>query len=285
MADGGQAGTGRQPGRSDVDGLGLEIEYEARSAEKRLLKNSFGLLLLLILATLTVLSLVDESGWGITLVTFMLASTLVLALYTSSASRRLLVAGVVVGAASVVVSLPLTPALTGFLTAFGSLWVVFTVLATLIVLRAIMRLDRVDAQAILGVVSVYLLLGLAFMLLYSTIGRAQEGVFFAEQAGWTTSELVYFSYVTLTTLGYGDLTPATEFGRYAAVLEAVVGQVFLVVVVARFVSLWGKELPDLPTRAERRAARRGRSGDAQEEPEPDPVDESADGAAADSAED
>jgi voltage-gated potassium channel Kch len=132
----------------------------------------------------------------------------------------------------------------------------------------------VNAQAILGVVCVYLLLGLSFMLAFSVIGRVQGG-FFAEQADWTTSELVYFSYVTLTTLGYGDFTPATDVGRYAAVIEAIIGQVFLVVIVARFVSLWGREMPDVPTRSERREVLRERAGRAGAGSADDSSDESA----------
>ena len=57
-----------------------------------------------------------------------------------------------------------------------------------------------------------------------------------------TGDYVYFSFVTLTTVGYGDITPATELAKRLAVVEAFVGQVFLIVLVARLVTLWGRRV-------------------------------------------
>jgi len=229
-----------------------ELEEQVESAERRALKNSYGLLLPLILAALAVLMLVGETGWAVSVVTFTLAATLVLALYTSDASRKLQAAGLVVAGVTVLVSLPLTPEATDwqFLAAFSLVWVVLAATASFTVLRSLVRIERVSTQAMLGVVCVFLLIGLTFMLVFGWLARVQDGTFFAQDVDAGTSDYVYFSYVTLTTLGYGDLSPATNAGRFAAVVEAVLGQIFLVVVVARFVSLWGRDLP--PTHGARK---------------------------------
>src|SRR5204862_8093217 len=96
--------------------------------------------------------------------------------------------------------------------------------------------NEVNAHSITGAVCVYLLFGLLFMFLYSAVALIGSGDFFAQGTDGTRAIRVYFSYVTLATLGYGDYTPATQLGRTLAVLEALVGQLYLVTVLALLVS-------------------------------------------------
>jgi hypothetical protein len=75
-----------------------------------------------------------------------------------------------------------------------------------------------------------------FAFLYTGIGNAMSHPFFAQQQHATSADYQYFSFVTLTTTGYGDLTAAGNLGRSFAVLEALTGQIYLVTIVALLVS-------------------------------------------------
>jgi voltage-gated potassium channel Kch len=109
--------------------------------------------------------------------------------------------------------------------------------------RRIMRHTRVDIETLAGAVNIYVLIGLFFASLYAVIVHFTAVPFFAQAAEVTGNQINYFSFVTLATLGYGDLTPATDLGRSLVVFEAMVGQVFLVTALARIVSMLGADRP------------------------------------------
>jgi hypothetical protein len=94
-----------------------------------------------------------------------------------------------------------------------------------------------------GALCIYLLAGLFFAFVYSAIGAFQEGQFFAQTETTTSVDCVYFSFVTLTTVGYGDLTARTDFGRMTSISEALFGQLYLVSVVALLVGNLGRTRP------------------------------------------
>ena len=89
-------------------------------------------------------------------------------------------------------------------------------------------------------------------LLYNFAGTLTPGGFFGSPSLGTITNCLFFSFTTLTTVGYGNLVPATPFGQSLAMVEAVSGQIFLIVVVARLVSLWGQYLPQRASRGEPR---------------------------------
>jgi len=91
-------------------------------------------------------------------------------------------------------------------------------------------------KAVTGAVCVYVLIGLLFVYVYGLIAVIGSGDFFAQGTDGTRSLRLYFSFVTLATLGYGDYTPAHELGRTLSVVEALFGQLYLVTVVAVLVS-------------------------------------------------
>ena len=91
-------------------------------------------------------------------------------------------------------------------------------------------------QSIYGALSAYMIVGLMFAACYSALWHLGESAFFADQQPANTQTFQYFSFVTLTTLGYGDFTAAQSGGRAVAVLEAMSGQVFLATLVARLVA-------------------------------------------------
>jgi hypothetical protein len=112
------------------------------------------------------------------------------------------------------------------------------------VLANVLRAGRVTPHRIQGAVAAYLLLALIFAFAYSLTEILAPGSFHlpapivaAPAGAERMGELVYFSFVTLTTLGYGDVTPASPSARTLATLEALVGQLYLAILIARLVSL------------------------------------------------
>jgi voltage-gated potassium channel len=108
------------------------------------------------------------------------------------------------------------------------------------ILSHIFKQQEVTRDTIAGAAAVYLLLALMWTFIYSVLERLQPGSFAistAETLG-ERSIFIYFSFVTITTLGYGDITPVTYLARSLAILEAVVGQLYLVVLVAWLVGMY-----------------------------------------------
>jgi Ion channel len=92
--------------------------------------------------------------------------------------------------------------------------------------------QTVNPQSILGAICIYVLIGMVFTFAYGAAAFLGSGDFFAQGTDGTPSLRLYFSYVTLATLGYGDYTAAGDFGHTLAVVEALVGQLYLVTIVA-----------------------------------------------------
>ena len=117
-------------------------------------------------------------------------------------------------------------------------------LAVAVIMHRVISLTSVTAQSIYGALSAYLLIGLMFAAFYAAIDHFGSDHFFVNNQPADAQTLQYFSFTTLTTLGYGDFTTADDGGRAVAVLEAMIGQVFLATLVARLVSAYG-----MPTRS------------------------------------
>jgi hypothetical protein len=98
-------------------------------------------------------------------------------------------------------------------------------------LMRLVRVYGVTPQAVAGALSLYLLLGLVFAWVVGFVSRVDSAQYFAEQAHASTSQIVYFSFEVLTTTGFGDLTAATHLGRALAVVEMLLGQLYLVTVI------------------------------------------------------
>ena len=114
------------------------------------------------------------------------------------------------------------------------LWVLLVVAAPILVLRQVLSSETVTAQTILGAITVYLLIGVSLSLVAIAM---QQSVGFFEEIPRATA-YVYFAFVTITTIGYGDLSPYTDGARMASVGFAVASQMYLVIVVARLVTIW-----------------------------------------------
>ena len=218
--------------------------------------DRFGLLLAVTAASVAALSLFDLSGpagdldaeLGELAATVLVGATFLLALYASGFARRwqrstnvLVGAIVVIDVVLLVVSqVTGTPtSLVGPLVASRPLvLVILSALAPVVVVRRLVRHRQVTGSTLLAAISAYLLLPLAFYYAFLAVDAHQAALFF-EQPEPTTS-FMYFSLTTLTTLGYGDLAAVTPLGRMLATAEAVVGQVYLVTLVAMLVGLYAR---------------------------------------------
>jgi Ion channel len=131
-------------------------------------------------------------------------------------------------------------------TATEDLWKsLLLLMAVIMVLRRVLAKPEVTIQSIYGALSAYLIVGLMFASGFAAMNHLSQSHFFADNQPADTQTFQYFSFTTLTTLGYGDFTAAESGGRSIAVLEALTGQVFMATLVARLVSAYrGPVRPD-----------------------------------------
>ena len=206
--------------------------------------DRFDLLLAVSVATVALLLLVDlEQGEG-------LGEVLSLAV-TALTGASLLIAVNAAGIgllghrlASIAVGLTVLASVVGALTSLpdathgGLLWLLLVITAPVVALRRLMQHKTITTETILGAVSVYLLMAVTgtYLFLFLDSSGLAGGSFFGDPQ--PTTVFMYFSIVTITTLGYGDFSPMEVAGRAAAAWIAVVGQIYLVVVVAYVVALY-----------------------------------------------
>ena len=222
--------TQASPGRRRLGGA-LTTVPARRSPAGR-----YGLLLLALIASY-LLAAFDDRPLGNNIQLGLFMAVLLLTLRTSRLSRRhavLVGAGAVAGTAAA-----LGLALTGTEAGLGvaQLWKGFVLLVTaVLIVRRVLARNTVTIQSIYGALSAYIIVGLMFAAFYSAIGHLSGGAFFADHQPADTQTYQYFSFTTLTTLGYGDFTAASNGGRAIAVMEALTGQIFLATLVARLVA-------------------------------------------------
>jgi hypothetical protein len=196
----------------------------------------YGLLLLVLIATY-LFSAFNGQRPAAAVQVGLIAVILVLALRTSPLPGRwptLIGAATVTGSAAAIgAALTGTPAGTGA----AELWKALMLLGTaILIVRRVLARPTVTMQSIYGALSAYLVIGLMFAACYAAIQHLGRVPFFAGGQPATAQTFQYFSFTTLTTLGYGDFTAAGSGGRAIAVMEALTGQVFLATLVARLVA-------------------------------------------------
>lgn len=200
--------------------------------------DRFGALLAVVLLSFVTTPLVVERELGGLVVGLQTGAIVLLALVSSGVPRRIVLWSTVVVVAAVVVVGSEAVYADGVAAAWASAVVTALLAVTpFLVLRRVLRQPRITVASIAGSLSAYLLIGLTFGSLFRTIS-AVDGDAFSQVLGESAN---YFSFVTLTTLGFGDITPASDLARSLVTLEAVLGQVVLVTLVARSVSALGEE--------------------------------------------
>ena len=202
--------------------------------------DAYGLVLFLILATFVVMMTLPPEGWGGRVAAVAIAVLTSVVAFTSSDVRPSRVRFAVVVAAAAVIAAVIAK-VTDSDQVLGASFVAASLLlaiAAVTILFRVIRAVRVDFRTILGAVSVFALLGLLFAFFYFAFSHLSHRAFFDGVAQPRSSDYVFFSYTTLTTTGYGNLVPAGTVGQSVAVIEMLLGQIFLVTLVAGLVSLW-----------------------------------------------
>ena len=195
-------------------------------------------LLALLLIDVCVIGLAGSGRWATFLYTPITAASLLLALRTSEARRRTMriawVAAVIAVVASAGVAITGSAHLNGYV-----YFMLFALLlmSPLAIARRILISRQVTLRLLIAAICVYLMIGLLFTFVYLGVDGVHPN-FFAQGAQKDPSIYLYFSFITMTTVGFGDFTPGYSVPRVLVVFEAMLGQVFLVTAVARLVSLY-----------------------------------------------
>lgn len=209
---------------------------------------AYGWLLLLIGASLIFQLAAGDSAWA-RVVTLIFQGAALLAALAISGSHPW-----VLRTASVISILGIFGAL-GLLIGSGEvddaaarlIGLMLVILAPLSIVRGVARQAResgaITLRTTAGVLCIYLLIGMAFAFLYGAIEALSNKPFFAQIPSGDQSDFLYFSFVTQTTTGFGDLTAATNLGRSVVIAEALIGQIYLVTVVALIVANLGQTRP------------------------------------------
>jgi hypothetical protein len=116
--------------------------------------------------------------------------------------------------------------------------IIFLLIVIKLLLWKIFSEKRVTSDTVRGGISIYLLLGIFWSFLYLLTLTLSPSAIKFPTANWTVSDLLYFSFTTLTTLGYGDILPVSPPAQMLTVLESTLGQIFLTVFIARLVGLY-----------------------------------------------
>jgi Ion channel len=208
----------------------------------------YGLVLGLVIAS-TVLQLVVSSADGPRFAVITLqAVTLVAAVRTARLRRVGVLVAAVVATLAVVASLVTWLAAGEIPYAFAAVVGLLLVAVAPPVLAAGMvgelRATReVSLHTLAGVLAIYLLIGMFFAFAYGVVDGVDAAALFAGRADSTPAERLYFSFVTLSTVGYGDFSPGSDSSRTLAVAEMLIGQIYLVTVVSLIVANLGRRRP------------------------------------------
>jgi hypothetical protein len=201
-------------------------------------RDAFGLVLILVLITYVLASVIANEGWEAVVLTITTSATAVVALASSHAREQFVRRAA--GVALFAVLLAMVSAISGgrpWLNLASFLVICLLAVSMGAVLQRVVTSREVSSRTILGAISVYTSLGILFTWAYGMIDRIEGGGFFGD-VPTNGSDFLFFSYTTLTTTGYGDLVPVGQIGRMVSGLEMMLGQVFLVTLVAGLVSLW-----------------------------------------------
>ena len=221
------------------------IEHKLRAERRKRQSDRYFALLVLLLVDILVIGLAGTSTAATFAYAPLTAAVMLMALRTSEArASSMRVAWVT---AILVIILSAGVALTGRTSWNGYVYLLLfalLVLSPLGIGRRILISKRVTAQLVVGAICVYLMIGLAFTFLYLAINGVHPN-FFAQGPQKDPSIYLYFSFVTLTTLGYGDFTAGAALPRVLVIFEAMLGQIYLVTTVARLVSLYNSGAPNL----------------------------------------
>lgn len=222
---------------------GLAPAHPARleRLERMRATHSYWAVLAAIFVTFFLAALLPDTPWALSLVVLNQSVTLLVAIWTAgwAMTERTIPFSLAAGAgiAAAINFFWQGEALTATVGLAAGL---LTVTIAFVIAAGAVAQNEVNSRSVAGAICVYMLFGMVFMFLYGVLAALGHAPFFAQGTDGTRPLRLYFSFVTLATLGYGDYTPAGNLGHALAVLEALIGQLYLVTVVAVVVTRLGR---------------------------------------------
>jgi Ion channel len=198
--------------------------------------RGYGLVLLAIVLAIIVIAASSDGPVDRFLGLVVLAAALLLALRAAQVPRRMFRSAIVLivlalaGGLAALLTGRGTPAFTGALT------LIVVGLTPIVLATRLVRNPEVTAESLIGAVCVYLLIGIFFNIVFELAAEVTGTPFFVQTDQASSADYLYFAYITLSTVGYGDLAPRTTLDRMLAATDALTGQAYLVTVVALLVS-------------------------------------------------
>ncbi len=198
--------------------------------------DRYEVLLGLLLALLLSAAFVHSSFYSALLTSGLSVATLLMTFRSSGIRLSLPLVVIAVASGVAVLVLSLTPTDNAHLRALASIVIALTLgVGPPLILRRVFQRPTVTVQDIMAALSIYLQAGLAFAFTYAAIDQAAPNEFLNTGVSENTTDYVYFSFVTMLTIGYGDFVPVTDLGRMMVIIQALLGQILLVVLIAYLV--------------------------------------------------
>lgn len=209
--------------------------------ERMRASHSYWAVLAAIFVVFFLAALLPDTRWALSLIVLVQCVTLLTVIWTAgwAMTERTLPFAVatVAGAAAVINLLWEGEALA---VALGFAAGILTVAIAVAIAKGAVAQNEVNSRSVAGAICVYLLVGMLFMFFFGVLAELGHGPFFAQGTDGTRPIRLYFSFTTLATIGYGDYTAASNLGHALAVLEGLIGQLYLVTVVAVVVTRLGR---------------------------------------------
>jgi len=236
--------------KSQRSGKGMSPQEAYVRGGRFLHKDRYALVFVLILLTILSSAVMRDGTIGLLATLFLQTITLFVTLRTSEAGPRMrrvaeiTAVAVLLGVGAVIVSGNIGPARL----AYGFSMIVLVAFTPMVIARRLVSHPTININTVTGAADIYLLFGLFFAVVYGFAGEIighgtmpAVQAFFIASRPLTSNDFIYYSFVTLTTTGYGDIVAATSMGRMLSITEALIGQLYLVTVVALLVANIGRQ--------------------------------------------
>ena len=206
-------------------------------------RGNFAYLLISLLGFLLLTSVLAQypAIGGDQILMFVIEATLIVGIWSLVRHRFWFMAGVVliaIGAMNIILEMVINHSWAPYINLIVAL--LFYLFTTVIAFRSLLTGNRINLNMIMGSICVYILVGISWSIFYFFVSVIHPGAFNGVTetgAKQQFTDLLYYSFVTLSTLGYGDITPVTPIARTLAYIEALFGQFYIAILVASFVGM------------------------------------------------
>ncbi len=206
-------------------------------------RGNYAYLLVSLLSFLVIIAVLAQypAAGGNQILMFLIEGTLIVGVWSLVRQRFWFIFGLIliaIGALNIVLEMMINHSWAHYVNLLVAL--LFYSFTTVIAFNSLLTGNRIDANMLMGSICVYILVGICWSIFYYFEAVIHPGAFkgiAADTGKQQFTELLYYSYVTLSTLGYGDITPVTPIARTLAFLEALFGQFYIAILVASFVGM------------------------------------------------